>query len=132
MGCCDGNNLIYFKSKCFLALFPTVVGSDVGDETVGASSGEGSLLVMMMRWNSESVPCECEKCCLSHPQIFMVKPEVFPEQPIQSNDLSSSGCHGQSVEWHALPACVFPTEVLPSCCFRPALTRDVLQWPHVV
>lgn len=80
MGCCDGNNLIYFKSKCFLALFPTAVGSDVGDETVGALLGEGSLLGMMMRWNTESVPCEREKCCLSHPQIFMVKPEVFPGQ----------------------------------------------------
>lgn len=36
----------------------------------------------------ESVSLECEKCCLSHPQIFMVKPEVFPDQPVKSNDLS--------------------------------------------
>lgn len=87
MGCCNGDNLTYFKSKCFLAPFPVALGSDVGDEAVGAPSREGSLLGMM-HWNTASVPWECEKCCLSHPQIFMVKSEVFPERPIQSNDLS--------------------------------------------
>lgn len=36
----------------------------------------------------KSVSLECEKCCLSCPQIFMVKPEEFPDQPVKSNDLS--------------------------------------------
>lgn len=52
MGCCNGDNLTYFKSKCFLAPFPVAVGSD---EAVGAPSREGSLLGMM-HWNTASVP----------------------------------------------------------------------------
>lgn len=35
MGCCEEDDLTYFKAKCFLALFHAVAGSAEGGETAG-------------------------------------------------------------------------------------------------
>ena len=44
MGCCEEDDLTYFKAKCFLALFHAAVGSGEGGETAGVLAREGSAL----------------------------------------------------------------------------------------
>lgn len=40
MGCCEEDDLTYFKAKCFLAQFHAAVGSAGGGETAGALARE--------------------------------------------------------------------------------------------
>lgn len=54
MGCCEEDDLTYFKAKCFLAPFHTTVGSGEGGETAGVLAREGSAL-WMMHLNTESL-----------------------------------------------------------------------------